>query len=65
MAKHPPADLRWSEKVPALILLVALLFLGFWPKSMSTALNAAMVDLMPLKTPQTSPIQTMLTVDHH
>ena len=37
---HPPTDLRWNEKVPALILLVALLFVGFWPKSITTALNA-------------------------
>jgi len=41
-AEHPPADLRWSEKVPALILLAALLFIGFWPKSLSTPLNATL-----------------------
>ena len=40
MDRHPPVDLRWSEKIPALILLGALLFVGFWPKSISTALNA-------------------------
>jgi NADH-quinone oxidoreductase subunit M len=39
-AKHPVNDLRWNEKIPALILLVALLFVGFWPKSITTALNA-------------------------
>ncbi len=39
-AKHPPADLNWSEKIPALILLAALFFVGFWPKSITTALNA-------------------------
>jgi NADH-quinone oxidoreductase subunit M len=38
--KHPPIDLRWNEKIPALILLVALFFVGFWPKSLTTALNA-------------------------
>lgn len=37
--KSPVIDLRWSEKAPALILLVGLLFVGFWPKSISTALN--------------------------
>ncbi|QYM78291.1 NADH-quinone oxidoreductase subunit M [Horticoccus luteus] len=42
MADHPPADLRWSEKIPALILLAALLFVGFWPRSISTPLNAAL-----------------------
>jgi len=38
--KSPVTDLRWSEKIPALILLAGLLFVGFWPKSISTALNA-------------------------
>lgn len=41
-AENPPTDLRWSEKIPALILLAALLFIGFWPKSLSTPLNAAL-----------------------
>ncbi len=39
-ARQPVTDLRWSEKIPALILLAALLFVGFWPKSVSTALDA-------------------------
>ena len=43
-AQHPPTDLRWSEKIPALVLLAALLFIGFWPKSISTSLNAALAD---------------------
>ena len=38
-AKYPLVDLRWSEKAPALILLTALLFLGFWPKSLSQPIN--------------------------
>lgn len=41
-AAHPPADLNWKEKVPALILLIALLFVGFWPKSLSTPINDAL-----------------------
>lgn len=41
-ARHPPADLRWSERLPALVLLGALLFLGFWPRSISEPLNAAL-----------------------
>jgi NADH-quinone oxidoreductase subunit M len=40
--KNTVVDLRWSEKIPALILLVALLFVGFWPKSISTPLNSAL-----------------------
>jgi NADH-quinone oxidoreductase subunit M len=50
--KHPPVDLRWSERIPALILLAALLFLGFWPKSMSDSLNAALAEF---KFPQHPP----------
>ena len=49
-AATPPADLRWAEKIPALILLVTLLFIGFWPKSVTTTLNAAMTDLLPAAT---------------
>jgi len=41
-AKHPPSDLTWAEKIPALVLLATLLFIGFWPKSISTPLNAAL-----------------------
>ncbi len=44
-ASHPPADLRWAEKIPALLLLVALLGIGFWPKAVSTPLNAAVTAL--------------------
>jgi NADH-quinone oxidoreductase subunit M len=44
-AATPPADLRWSEKIPALILLAALLFIGFWPKSLATPLNATLTAL--------------------
>ena len=41
-AAHPPADLRWAEKIPALILLATLFFIGFWPKSVTNALDAAL-----------------------
>jgi NADH-quinone oxidoreductase subunit M len=53
-AKHPVSDLTWAEKIPALILLSALLFVGFWPKSISTSLDAAMVDLIPVTAPATA-----------
>jgi NADH-quinone oxidoreductase subunit M len=36
---HSPSDLHWGERVPALVLLIALLLIGFWPKSISTAIN--------------------------
>ena len=42
LAKHPATDLAWSERLPALVLLVALLVVGFWPKTISTAANAAL-----------------------
>jgi NADH-quinone oxidoreductase subunit M len=41
-AANPVTDLRWSERLPALILLAALMFVGFWPKSLSTALDATL-----------------------
>ena len=44
-AKHPPLDLRWSEKIPALVLAGVLLFVGFWPKSMSAPINEALVGM--------------------
>jgi NADH-quinone oxidoreductase subunit M len=41
-AKAPPSDLRWSERLPALVLLAALLGIGFWPKSISRSIDAAL-----------------------
>lgn len=40
--RHPPTDLTWAEKIPAFVLLAALLLVGFWPKSMSDPINAAL-----------------------
>jgi NADH-quinone oxidoreductase subunit M len=39
---NPVTDLRWSERVPALILMAGLLFLGFYPKSISNSLDATL-----------------------
>ena len=41
-AQHPPADLAWSERLPALLLLAALLFFGFYPKAISVPVNDAL-----------------------
>ena len=41
-AEHPVTDIRWSERLPALVLIAALLFVGFWPKSFSTAIDASL-----------------------
>ncbi len=51
IAEKPPVDLRWSEKIPALILIAALFFIGFWPKSLSTPLNTALETVYPAKAP--------------
>lgn len=40
-AEQKPADLTCCEKLPALILLVALLAIGLWPKSISGPVTAA------------------------
>lgn len=36
---RPVVDLSWGERVPALLLIAALLILGFWPKTLSDPLN--------------------------
>ncbi len=36
---RPVTDLTWRERFPALLLLAALLFFGFWPRSISDSLN--------------------------
>ncbi len=36
---QPPSDLHWGERMPALVLLAALLLIGLWPKSISTAID--------------------------
>jgi NADH-quinone oxidoreductase subunit M len=41
-AAHPPADLAWSERLPALILLAALLVVGFWPRVLTEPVNRAL-----------------------
>ena len=46
-AARPPVDLGWSEKIPALILLAALLGLGFWPRAISDPIDAAVSALYP------------------
>ena len=40
-ARNPVEDLRWSERIPALVLLVALLFIGFFPRSIARPINLA------------------------
>jgi NADH-quinone oxidoreductase subunit M len=54
--KNPIADLRWSERFPALLLLAALLFVGFWPKSVSDDLNATLTTVYQPATPATTSV---------
>lgn len=42
LKEHPPADLGWMERLPALILLAALLFFGFYPQALARPVNAAL-----------------------
>ncbi len=45
LAEKPATDLTWSERLPALILLVSLLALGFWPKMMSEPINDSITEI--------------------
>jgi len=38
----PVLDLTWMERIPALLLLGALLFIGFCPASLTVAINSAL-----------------------
>lgn len=40
--QHAPVDLDWREKLPALILLAALLLVGFYPKLLSQGVDQAL-----------------------
>jgi NADH-quinone oxidoreductase subunit M len=39
---RPPADITWGERLPALILIATLLFVGVWPRSLSTGIDRAL-----------------------
>jgi NADH-quinone oxidoreductase subunit M len=41
-ALEPPSDIGWSERLPAFLLMAVLLFIGIWPKSLSTGINRAL-----------------------
>jgi NADH-quinone oxidoreductase subunit M len=46
-AANPRTDIEWSARVPALVLLAALFFIGFWPKAISTPLNDTLGSIYP------------------
>jgi NADH-quinone oxidoreductase subunit M len=41
-ANRPPVDLSWGERLPAVLLLAALLFFGFYPKAISVPVDEAL-----------------------
>ena len=47
-AAHPPADIGWGERLPALLLLAALLFFGFYPKAISLPVDQTLNPPAPL-----------------
>ena len=55
-AGRPPADLRWGERLPAIILLAMLLFIGFWPHPLSDPLDRALQTLYPAAAPAASQV---------
>jgi NADH-quinone oxidoreductase subunit M len=54
MAEHPPADLDWRERLPALILLAALVLFGFYPRALSEPVNQALTAPATVKVVPTS-----------
>jgi NADH-quinone oxidoreductase subunit M len=45
--KNAVADLRWSERLPALVLLVTLVGFGVWPRAITEPLNKALSEIYP------------------
>lgn len=43
-------DLSWAERLPAVILFAALVFIGAWPKSLTEPANGALQHLYPERT---------------
>jgi len=41
-AEHPPVDLDWWERLPVIILMAALVVIGFWPRLLSDGVNDAL-----------------------
>ncbi len=58
-AESTVEDLHMNERIPAILLLLALVVVGFWPKSISQPLNKAVNAVYPL------PIETAEIVPSH
>ncbi|MDD3179802.1 MAG: NADH-quinone oxidoreductase subunit M [Opitutaceae bacterium] len=46
-AKLPFPDLEWNERLPALILLAVLFFIGFWPRALSGPVDGTLREIYP------------------
>jgi NADH-quinone oxidoreductase subunit M len=46
-AESPVSDLEWTERIPALILVFALMIIGFWPRSITEPLVASLEASLP------------------
>ena len=46
-ANKPTTDITWGERIPALILIAALIFVGVWPRSISTGIDLALARTTP------------------
>jgi NADH-quinone oxidoreductase subunit M len=44
-AARPPADMTWGEKIPALVLLAALVLLGVWPRLLGDPIQSVLLAL--------------------
>lgn len=40
--EHTVTDMTWAERIPALILIIVLFFIGFFPKTISSSINEAL-----------------------
>lgn len=44
---NPVTDLRWSERVPALVLILTLVGFGVWPRALTEPLNRTLEEVYP------------------
>jgi NADH-quinone oxidoreductase subunit M len=44
---NPVTDLRWNERIPALLLILTLVGFGVWPRSLSEPLNKTLAEVYP------------------
>lgn len=61
---HPVSDIRWSERVPALVLLVTLVGFGVWPRAITEPLNKTLEAVYPsLGAVKSAPVAVAAALD--